>query len=224
MFGKIFNSELSISLWRLLSLKLKLVFLKALLSLKSTIQRNSLIIKATTLTFFIIMFLSIILTLLVFSYAPELSENIRSFIHLSSNYEDIPSPFTEEFFSYVFLNNSSHFWNPIRMVVWLPFFGSLLLGFEILLNGGLIGAIGVIAGITNNITYPIIGMVPHGIIEIPAFLLQVSSIVLWQVTITEAIVTKFKGKPLEKAKIKKNYGMYSLLQLLLSFFCWLLLP
>jgi stage II sporulation protein M len=84
--------------------------------------------------------------------------------------------------------------------------GPILLAFEIILNSGLIGVVVVIAGINKGIYYPIVGLVPHGIIELPAFLLQLSSIILWQVTITEAIFTKLRGRIVEKDKIKQ--GLY----------------
>jgi stage II sporulation protein M len=77
-----------------------------------------------------------------------------------------------------------------------------LLGLEVLLNSGIIGIVAVMVGARNGVVYPIIGLVPHGIIEIPAFLFQLSAIVLWQVTFSEAILTKLKGRTLEKSKFK----------------------
>jgi len=171
-------------------------------SFKSTVQRNSLVIKATTLAFFIILSVSVIVAILVFSFAPELSDQISDFTQTVLTFDDIPSPFTDSFFSYIFLNNSGHFWNPIRMLVWVPILGPLLLGLEILLNSGVIGVIAVMVGINKGISYTLMGLVPHGIIEIPAFLLQFSSIVLWQATITEAIIAKLKGRTLDKGNFK----------------------
>jgi len=171
-------------------------------SFKSTVQRNSLVIKATTLAFFIILSVSVIVAILVFSFAPELSDQISDFTQTVLTFDDIPSPFTDSFFSYIFLNNSGHFWNPIRMLVWVPLLGPLLLGLEILLNSGVIGVIAVMVGINKGISYTLMGLVPHGIIEIPAFLLQFSSIVLWQATITEAIIAKLKGRTLDKGNFK----------------------
>lgn len=190
--------------WRMLFLRLKSLFLKAMATLKGAIQRNSLIIKATTLTFFIILALAIIATIIVFSAAPEFSDQLSSLAQTALNYEDIPSPFTGTLFSYIFLNNIGHFWNPIRMLVWIPLLGPLLLALEILLNSGIIGAIAVIVGINRGIAYPLIGIVPHGIIEIPAVLLQFASIILWQATITEAIIAKLRGRKLERDKVKRG--------------------
>ena len=188
----------------MLFLRLKSLFLKAAETLKGAIQRNCLIIKATTLAFFIMLSLAIIATIIVFSLAPEFSDRLSSLVQSTLNYEDIPPPFTGTFFAYIFLNNSGHFWNPIRMLVWIPVLGPLLLGFEILLNSGVIGVIAVIVGAKQGIAYPIIGLVPHGIIEIPAFLLQFASIVLWQVTITEAIIAKVRGRKVEREKVKQS--------------------
>lgn len=190
--------------WRMLFLHLKSLFLKAMATLKGAIQRNSLIIKATTLTFFIILALAMIATIIVFSAAPEFSDQLSSLAQTALNYEDIPSPFTGTLFSYIFLNNIGHFWNPIRMLVWIPLLGPLLLALEILLNSGIIGAIAVIVGINRGIAYPLIGIVPHGIIEIPAVLLQFASIILWQATITEAIIAKLRGRKLERDKVKRG--------------------
>ena len=90
------------------------------------------------------------------------------------------------------------------MLVWIPFLGPLLLALEILLNSGIIGAIAVIVGINRGVAYPLIGLVPHGIIEIPAVLLQFASIVLWQTTVTEAIVAKLRGRKVEGDKVKRG--------------------
>jgi stage II sporulation protein M len=148
------------------------------------------------------MAISLIAAILIFSFAPELLEKISSIVELSFDFENLPEPYTASFFSYIFLNNSGHFWNPIRMLVWIPFLGTLLVAFEILINCGLIGIVAVITGVNNGIEYPLLGLVPHGIIEIPAFILQLSSVILWQVTITEAIVAKLKGKTYDTIKMK----------------------
>jgi stage II sporulation protein M len=188
----------------MLFLELKTMPLKMMETLKGAIHRNSLIIKATTLAFFIIMTLAIIASILIFSLAPEFSEQLCSIAQTTLNYEDIPTPYTETLFSYIFLNNIGHFWNPIRMLVWIPVIGPLLLGFEILLNSGVIGVIAVMVGVNNGVAYPIVGLVPHGIIEVPAFLLQFACIVLWQVTITEAILAKLRGRKLERDKVRQG--------------------
>ena len=187
----------------MLFLGLKALLFKIIEILKSAIHRNILIIKVTTLAFFIILSLSIIASVLVFSLAPELSEQLSSLTQVAIDYDDIPSPFTGTLVSFIFLNNIGHFWNPIRMLVWIPVIGPFLLGFEILLNSGVIGMIAVTVGISNGVAFPILGLVPHGIIEIPGFLLQFASIVLWQVTISETIIDKLVARKLERDKIKQ---------------------
>jgi hypothetical protein len=144
----------------MLFLELKTIPLKMIETLNGVIHRNSLIIKAITLAFFIIMTLAIIASILIFSLAPEFSEQLSSIAQTTLNYEDIPTPYTVTLFSYIFLNNIGHFWNPIRMLVWIPVIGPLLLGFEILLNSGVIGVIAVMVGINNGVAYPIVGLVP----------------------------------------------------------------
>ncbi|MBT8172393.1 stage II sporulation protein M [Candidatus Bathyarchaeota archaeon] len=159
-------------------LQFKLLLLKTMQNFKHAIYRNILILKVTSITFFIVLLISIIFTISIYNFFPEQINNLSSITESLFNYEDIPAPYTWDFFSFIFLNNSGHFWNPIRMLVWIPFLGPLLLVFEIILNSGLIGVIAVMVGINEGITYPIIGLVPHGIVEIPAFLIQLSSIIL----------------------------------------------
>ena len=188
----------------MLFLELKLQLLKAIQEFKRVIYRNSLIIKAISTTFFIVLCLAIVFTISIFYFSPDLMDNLSSFTQSILDSESIPSPYTSDFLFFIFLNNCGHFWNPIRMLVWIPVLGPILVAFEIVLNSGLIGVVVVIAGIDKGISYPITGLVPHGIIELPAFLLQLSSIVLWQVTITEAILGKFRGKKMETDKIMRG--------------------
>jgi len=162
------------------------------------------IIKATTIAFFAIMVFSIFLTVLVFSMAPWLSDWFRSVAESERSYIAIPPPFTEELYSYIFLNNVGHFWNPLKMLVWVPLLGTFVLGSELLLNGGVIGIVAVVAGTTHGVFYPIVGLTPHGILEIPAFILQFASIIRWHVTTVDAIMAKITGEELEGAKFKRG--------------------
>jgi stage II sporulation protein M len=166
------------------------------------------------------MTISLIGGILIFSFSPDLLEKIGSIAELSFDFENLPEPYTVSFFSYVFLNNSGHFWSPIRMLVWIPFLGTLLVAFEILINSGLIGVIAVITGVNNGIGYPFLGLVPHGIVEIPAFIIQLCSVILWQVIIIEAIVTKLKGKTQDARKLKlgmKDVFIFAVISLVLLF-------
>ncbi|NIR87396.1 stage II sporulation protein M [Candidatus Bathyarchaeota archaeon] len=185
-------------------LRLKTLFKKAEETFKSCIQRNKVIIKATALAFFTIISLSMILTVFVFSMVPWLSDWFRSVAQSEKRYIAIPPPFTENLYSYIFLNNVGHFWNPLKMLVWVPLLGTFILGSELLLNGGTIGIVAVIAGITQGIFYPIVGLAPHGILEIPAFILQFASIIRWHVATIDAIMAKITGEKVESARFKQG--------------------
>jgi uncharacterized membrane protein SpoIIM required for sporulation len=188
----------------MLSLHLKPLFEKAGEMFKSCIQRNKMIIKATTLAFFTIILLSMLLTILIFSIAPWLSDWFRSVAQSERRYIVIPPPFTESLYFYIFLNNVGHFWNPLKMLVWVPLLGTFILGLELLLNGGVIGIVTIIAGITHGIFYPIVGLTPHGIFEIPAFILQFASIIRWQVTTIDAVMAKIIGEKVNTFKFKQG--------------------
>ena len=162
------------------------------------------IIKATTIAFFAVILLSIFLTILVFSTAPWLSDWFRSVAQSERRYIAIPPPFTENLYLYIFVNNVGHFWNPLKMIVWVPLLGTFVLGLELLLNGGVIGIVAVIAGITHGVFYPIVGLTPHGILEIPAFILQFASIIRWHVTSIDVIMAKITGEKMESAKFKRG--------------------
>jgi len=145
-----------------------------------------------------------LLTVLAFSIAPWLSEWLRSVIQSEIQYTVIPPPYTEDLYFYIFLNNSGHFWNPVRMLVWVPLLGTLVLGLELLLNGVVVGVLATFAGMTYGIFYPILGLVPHGIFEIPAFIFQFASIIRWHVTIIEIFMAKIIGERVNGAKFKRG--------------------
>ena len=170
----------------------------------SCVKRNKTIIKATALTFFGILITSILVTVFAFSINPGLSEWLKSLMQNEGSYVAIPPPYTSDLYFFIFLNNIGHFWNPVRMLVWVPLVGTFELGFELLLNGVLIGALSAVVGIAKGISYPILGVVPHGVVEIPAFILEFTSIIRWQVTITEAIMAKIIGDRVNVAKLKRG--------------------
>jgi uncharacterized membrane protein SpoIIM required for sporulation len=170
----------------------------------SSIRRNKTIIKATALTFFGVIIISMLVTFVAFSTNPRLSEWFNSLIQHERSYIAIPPPYTKDLYFFILLNNAGHFWNPIRMLVWLPLLGTFALGLELLLNGVLIGALSIVVGITKGIFYPILGIAPHGIIEIPAFILEFASIIRWHVTIIEAIMAKVTGEKVNVSKFKQG--------------------
>jgi len=74
------------------------------------------------------------------------------------------------------------------MLVWVPLLGTFVLSLELLLNGVFLGSLATVVGIVRGMAYPIVGLVPHGIFEIPAFILELVSLLRWHVTAVEAIM------------------------------------
>jgi uncharacterized membrane protein SpoIIM required for sporulation len=171
---------------------------------RSSIQRNKTILKVTSLSFFIITSVSVFLTLYAFAVAPWLVNWLRSLVRSELLDADVPRPFTTDLYFFIFLNNASHFWNPAKMVVWVPLLGSFLIGLELLLNGIVIGALAVFVGITHGVFYPVVGLTPHGVFEIPAFILQFASIIRWHVTTLEFAMAKIVDERVEGSKIKQD--------------------
>jgi uncharacterized membrane protein SpoIIM required for sporulation len=173
-------------------------------ALVASVQRNMTIVKAVSLTFFGIIIASILVTVFAFSASPGLFEFFKSQIRNQNSYIVIPPPYTESLYSYVFLNNIGHFWNPIRMLVWVPLLGAPVMGLELLLNSALIGSLATAVGIARGVAYPILGLVPHGILEIPAFIFEFTSIIRWQVTTVESILAKITGEKVNIVKLKQD--------------------
>lgn len=170
---------------------------------RSCIQRNKIILKATALSFFAVIVVSILLTFFAFSTTPWLLDWFKSLIS-ERGYVAVPQPFTENFFFYILSNNVGHLWNPSKMLVWVPLLGTLILGLELMFNGVVIGAVSVIAGMTHGVIYPIMGLTPHGIFEIPAFILQFASIIRWHVTTVETVMAKVTGEKTDGDKFKRG--------------------
>jgi uncharacterized membrane protein SpoIIM required for sporulation len=168
------------------------------------IQRNKTIIKAVSVTFFAVIIASILLTVFAFSANPGLFKLFESVQQNEKAYIGIPPAYTETLYFYIFLNNVGHFWNPISMFVWVPLLGTLTMGLELLLNGVIIGSVAAVAGMTNGVAYPILGLVPHGVLEIPAFILEFASIIRWQVATIEAIMAKVTGQKVNAVKLKQG--------------------
>mgnify|MGYP002153769170 FL=1 len=158
----------------------------------------------TALAFFGVTIISMLVTVFAFSTNPELSEWFKSLMQNERSYIAIPPPYTGDLYFFILLNNVGHFWNPIRMLVWVPLLGTFALGFELLLNSVLIGALSVVVGVTKGVFYPILGIVPHGVIEIPAFILEFASIIRWHVAIIEAIMDKITGERVKVAEFKQG--------------------
>ena len=172
--------------------------------LQYCLRRSRTIIGVTALSFLLIILISGIVTITVFSVAPGLSDWFWSMAESERRYVAIPPAFTEDLYFFIFLNNIGHFWNPVKMIVWIPLLGTFILGFELLLNGGIIGIVAITAGITHGTLYPILGLTPHGIVEIPAFILQFASIIRWHIAATEAIMQKIIGEKVDGSKFRQD--------------------
>jgi stage II sporulation protein M len=168
------------------------------------VRQNITIIKTVFLTFIGVIIVSVLLTVLALSASPGLADFFKSLVQNESSYIVIPPPYTESLYFYIFLNNVGHFWNPLRMLVWVPLLGAPMMGFELLLNGVLIGSLATVVGAAKGVSYPILGLVPHGILEIPAFIFEFTSIIRWQVIAVEAIMTKITGEKVNVVKLKQG--------------------
>ena len=171
---------------------------------RASIQRNKTIIRAVSLTFFGTIVASVLLTDFAYYFSPRLFELFNSLIQTEKQNIVFFPPYTTALYFYIFLNNIGHFWNPVRMFVWVPLLGALALGLELLLNGVLIGSVATVVGIERGIAYPILGLVPHGIVEVPALILEFTCIIRWQITIVEAVIAKITGEKVDRAKIKQG--------------------
>ncbi|MFQ6065299.1 MAG: stage II sporulation protein M [Candidatus Bathyarchaeia archaeon] len=173
-------------------------------ALQNCVRRNKTIIKVTALSFFLIILLSMVLATAVFSAIPWASDWFWSMAESERRYIAIPPTFTKNLYFFILLNNIGHFWNPTKMLVWIPLLGTFILGLELLLNGGIIGIVALTAGITHGALYPILGLIPHGVVEIPAFILQFASIIRWHVTLTEAVMKRIIGEKVDGTKLRRG--------------------
>jgi stage II sporulation protein M len=185
-------------------LNLKEFLIKVWKSLESCVSRNRTILKVTALSFFIIILVSMVLAFYAFSVAPRLVEWFKSLVLSELADTGFPPPYTVDLYLFIFLNNAGHFWNPTKMFVWVPLLGSFFLGLELLLNGVIIGAVAVFVGISHGVLYPIVGLTPHGVFEIPAFVFQFASIIRWHVTAIEFIMAKIIGEKIEGVKFRRG--------------------
>jgi len=172
--------------------------------LRDCFRRNGTSIKAVTTSLLSVIFISGFVTLLAFTITPSVISLVKTAIQSERSYIAIPPPFSEALYYFIFLNNSGAFWNPPKMIVWTPFVGLFVLGLDLVLNGIVLGAIAVWAGVTYGVMYPTVGLTPHGILEIPAFILQFASIIVWQQVSIKAILTKLGARRVDTQEFKQG--------------------
>jgi len=173
-------------------------------TLVQTFRRNRLLIAAVSVAFFSVLIIAAVVTYVVLTASSGLVATLQSWVQSSASYIAIPPPYTSGLYQFIFLNNIGHFWNPIRLWVWIPFIGAFDLGYELLLNAILIGAVASFAGVTKGPLYTIAGLAPHGVIELPAFILEFTALARWHVSTTRALYAKLSGQPVDRALLRQG--------------------
>ena len=172
-----------------------------MLGIRSIFSRNLLLIGMVAFTFFIVLIASAIFAYLFLESSPSFVQTVQNIVRSAAGYGAIPPPYTSDLYRLIFLNNIGHFWNPVRVWVWLPFVGVLSLGFELLVNAVVIGVVISFATLTRGGGYAIAGLTPHGVIEIPAFILEFAGLGRWHITATRAIYEKLSGRKIDRPQM-----------------------
>jgi len=173
-------------------------------TLVQTFRRNRLLIAAVSVAFFSVLIITAVVTYVVLTASSGLVATLQSWVQSSASYIAIPPPYTSGLYQFIFLNNIGHFWNPIRLWVWIPFIGAFDLGYELLLNAILIGAVASFAGVTKGPLYTIAGLAPHGVIELPAFILEFTALARWHVSTTRALYSKLSGQSIDRPLLRQG--------------------
>jgi stage II sporulation protein M len=182
--------------------------------IRSTFRRNRLLIAAISAAFFSIMIITGAVTYLILITSSGLVKGLQAWVTATGGYIAIPPPYTGGLYRLIFLNNIGHFWNPIRFWVWIPLIGAFELGYELIFNAVLIGAVASFASITKGPVYTIAGLLPHGIIEIPAFILEFTGLARWHVSTTRALHAKLSGQPVDRPLLREGIKDTVILSLL----------
>lgn len=182
--------------------------------LRSTFRRNRLLIAAISAAFFSIMIITGTVTYLILTTSSGLVKGLQAWVGSTAGYVAIPPPYTGGLYRLIFLNNIGHFWNPIRLWVWIPLVGAFELGYELIFNAVLIGAVASFVSITKGPVYTIAGLVPHGIVEIPAFILEFTGLARWHVSTTRALHARLSGQPVDRPLLREGIKDTVILSLL----------
>jgi stage II sporulation protein M len=163
-----------------------------------------LLIEVVTVTCFVTLIISAIVTYVLLLTSPGLVESIQQMIGNTRGYIAIPPAYSSGLYQFIFLNNIGHFWNPVRIWVWIPFVGALSLGYELLLNSIVIGAVASFTSVTKGAAFTLAGLTPHGVIELPAFILEFSGLARWHITMTRAIYSKLSGRKVDRPLLSEG--------------------
>jgi len=183
-------------------------------AVRGTLVRNKLLISVIAITFFAIIILTAVIAYAVLLTSPDVMKSFANLVGSTGAYVAIPPPDTKGLYALIFLNNIGHFWNPIRIWVWAPFIGAISLGYELLLNAIVIGAVIAFSNLTKGAMYTIAGLTPHGVFEIPAFILEFTGLARWHITTTRALYEKLSGRNVDRPLLKEGVSDTLLLSLL----------
>ena len=175
-----------------------------LAAIREALSRNKLLISVVAITFFAIIILSAIVAYAVLVTSPELIKGVEDLVASARAYVALPPPYTKGLYFLIFLNNIGHFWNPLRIWVWIPLIGAFSLGYELLVNAVVIGAVISFASLTKGAMYAIAGLTPHGVFEIPAFVLEFAGLARWHITTTRALHEKLSGRNVDRPLLKEG--------------------
>ncbi len=178
--------------------------MRLILELRNVFARNRLLIAAISLTFFSVLIISAIVVYAAFLTSPALIEKLRGLLSSTRSYVAIPPPYTKGLYGFIFLNNIGHFWNPVRIWVWIPLIGVFSLGFELIFNAIVIGGIAAFFSLTKGAMFAVAGLAPHGVIELPAFMLEFGGLARWHITTTRALYTKLSGRNIDGGQLREG--------------------
>jgi len=88
--------------------------------------------------------------------------------------------------------------------VWIPLVGAFGLGYELILNAVVIGGVASFVSLTKGPLYTVEGLVPHGVIEIPAFILEFTGLARWHVSATRALSAKLSGRVVDRTLLREG--------------------
>lgn len=172
--------------------------------LYSVFARNKFLIAVIALAFISVMIIAAAVTYVILLISPTMVGDLQNLMSSTRSYVAMPPPYTGDLYRLIFFNNIGHFWNPIRVWVWIPFIGAIDLGYELLLNAIIIGGVASFVSFTRGTLYTVAGLLPHGIIEIPAFILEFAGLARWHISTTRAIYTKLSGRKVDRPLLKEE--------------------
>ncbi len=74
-----------------------------------------------------------------------------------------------------------------------------------LLNAVLIGTVAAFTSLTKGASYAILGLSPHGVFEIPAFILEFAGLARWHVATSRALSQKLSGWSVDRPLVLEGF-------------------